>query len=38
MNRWDDPDWRPLRDDLVAALEDAQPPVRAERLVLEAPV
>ena len=38
VNRWDDPDWRPLRDDLVAALEDAQPPVRAERLVLEAPV
>ena len=29
---------RPLRDDLVADLWDSQPEVRAEQLVLEAPV
>ena len=38
VNRWDDASWRPLRDDLVADLWDAQPEARAERLVLEAPV
>ena len=38
INRWDDPDMRPLRDDLVADLWDSQPEARAERLVLEAPV
>ncbi|HEX7442410.1 MAG TPA: sulfatase-like hydrolase/transferase, partial [Acidimicrobiales bacterium] len=38
VNRWDDPSVRALRDDLVADLWDAQPEVRGERLVLEAPV
>ena len=38
VNRWEDADLRPLRDDLVADLWDSQPPARAERLVLEAPV
>jgi arylsulfatase A-like enzyme len=38
VNRWDDPDYRALRDDLVADLADSQPEVRADRLFLEAPV
>jgi arylsulfatase A-like enzyme len=37
-NRWDDPDVRSLRDDLVADLWDHQPPTRTPRLELEAPV
>ena len=38
VNLWDDPDRRALRDDLVADLEDHQPPVRSPHLLLEAPV
>ncbi len=38
VNRWDDPAVRSLRTDLVADLWDAQPPARADRLALEAPV
>jgi arylsulfatase A-like enzyme len=37
-NRWDDPQMRPLRDDLVADLWDSQPEMRVDQLVLEAPV
>ncbi|HZU80641.1 MAG TPA: sulfatase-like hydrolase/transferase [Acidimicrobiales bacterium] len=37
-NRWDDPAYRARRDELVAALWDAQPPARASRLRVEAPV
>ena len=38
VNLWADPERRALRDDLVADLEDHQPPVRSPRLLLEAPV
>ena len=39
VNRWDDPAWRSLRDDLVADLWDSQPgPARSPRLLLQAPV
>jgi hypothetical protein len=38
VNRWDDPAVRSLRDDLLADLWDHQPPERAPRLDLEAPV
>ncbi|MCK4176792.1 sulfatase family protein [Aciditerrimonas ferrireducens] len=38
VNRFDDPACRTLRDDLLADLWDAQPPARATRLELEAPV
>jgi arylsulfatase A-like enzyme len=38
VNRWDDPSVRALRDDLLAALWDAQPPERDPRLQLQAPV
>jgi arylsulfatase A-like enzyme len=37
-NRWDDPDLRSTRDDLVADLWDNQPPTHEPRLQLEAPV
>jgi arylsulfatase A-like enzyme len=37
-NRWDDPAWRSLRDDLLAVLHDHRPPVHEPRLALEAPV
>ena len=37
-NRWDDREVRSLRDDLVAALWERQPPVHEPRLVVEAPV
>ncbi|MGB6057722.1 MAG: sulfatase-like hydrolase/transferase [Microthrixaceae bacterium] len=37
-NRFDDPSLRGLRDDLLSALLDAQPPVREPRLHVEAPV
>ena len=38
VNRWDDPDMRSLRDDLVADLWDSQPEAHVGRLFLEAPV
>ena len=38
VNRWADPDYRAIRDDLVDDLWAAQPPRRAHRLALEAPV
>jgi arylsulfatase A-like enzyme len=38
VNRWDDPAFRPVRDDLVADLWDHQPAPRRPRLALEAPV
>ncbi len=37
-NRWDDAGVRALRDDLLADLWDSQPPARAERIEVEAPV
>jgi len=37
-NRWDDPSHRPLRDDLLADLWDAQPVPHNPRLQLQAPV
>ncbi len=37
VNRWDDPAWRAVRDDLVAELRAAAPPARP-RAELEAPV
>ncbi len=37
-NRWDDPSLRAIRDDLVDDLWASQPPTRAERLAVEAPV
>lgn len=37
-NRFDDPALRALRDDLLAQLWDSQPPERAERLTVQAPV
>jgi arylsulfatase A-like enzyme len=37
-NRWDDPAFRSVRDDLVADLRDHQAPTREPRLALEAPV
>ena len=37
VNLWDDPARQALRDDLVADLEDHQPPVRSPQLLLEAP-
>jgi len=37
-NRWDDPAVRSHRDDLLADLWDSQPPARAERIEVEAPV
>ncbi|MHB8438045.1 MAG: sulfatase family protein [Acidimicrobiales bacterium] len=37
-NLWDDPAYRPRRDELVADLYDNLPPARAERLAVEAPV
>jgi arylsulfatase A-like enzyme len=38
FNRWHDPAVAALRSDLLALLTDSQPPARAERLELEAPV
>jgi hypothetical protein len=38
VNRWDDPSVRALRDDLLAALWDSQPPEHDPRLQLQAPV
>ncbi|MCU1394193.1 MAG: arylsulfatase family protein [Ilumatobacteraceae bacterium] len=38
VNRWDDPAAAAMRSDLVADLWDSQPPVRAPRLTLVAPV
>jgi len=38
VNRWDDPSCRARRDDLVAALWDAQPEPHPTRLQLQAPV
>jgi arylsulfatase A-like enzyme len=38
VNRWDDPSWRSLRDDLLADLWASQPPDHEPRLLLEAPV
>lgn len=38
VNLWDDPSRRALRDDLVSDLLASQPPVRAPRLPLDAPV
>ena len=39
VNRWSDPAWRSLRDDLVAELWHSQPgPAHAPRLLLQAPV
>ncbi len=37
-NRWDDPEFRAVRDDLVGDLWDHQPAPRRTRLALEAPV
>ena len=37
-NRWDDPAQRSWRDDLVADLWDAQPPIHDPKLQLQAPV
>ena len=37
-NLWDDPAYRPTRDDLVADLTDHRPPVRSPRLPVVAPV
>ena len=37
-NLWSDPERKAVRDDLVAELWDSQPPLRAPRLQLEAPV
>ena len=38
VNRFDDPSVRALRDDLLSALRDAQPPTHDPRLELQAPV
>jgi len=38
VNRWHDPAVRSLRDDLLVALWDAQPPERHPRIELQAPV
>jgi arylsulfatase A-like enzyme len=38
VNRWDDPDYRAVRDDLVSDLWDSQPAARTPRPQLEAPV
>jgi arylsulfatase A-like enzyme len=38
VNRWDDPSWRSLRDDLLADLHDSAPPTRRPRLDMVAPV
>ena len=39
VNRWDDPAFRSVRDDLVADLWDSQPsPARSPKLLLQAPV
>jgi arylsulfatase A-like enzyme len=38
VNRWDDPSVRALRDDLLAALWDSQPPQHDPRLQPQAPV
>jgi arylsulfatase A-like enzyme len=38
INRWDDPAYRPLRDDLLADLADNLPPRPATTLRVEAPV
>jgi arylsulfatase A-like enzyme len=37
-NLWDDPSHRAIRDELVADRRDHEPPLRATRLLLEAPV
>jgi arylsulfatase A-like enzyme len=37
-NRWDDPAYRAIRDDLLADLLDHEPPARQPKLLLEAPV
>jgi hypothetical protein len=38
VNRWDDPEVRSIRDDLVAQLRASLPPERTPALELEAPV
>ncbi len=38
VNRWDDPSWAALRDDLVADLVEHRPEERRPRLEVEAPV
>jgi len=38
QNRWDDPAWRSLRDDITDELRSHQPPRHDPRLLLEAPV
>ena len=38
VNRWDDPELRGVRDDLLADLRASRPPAREPRLDLQAPV
>jgi hypothetical protein len=38
VNLWGDPARRAVRDDVLAASGDHQPPVRAEQVRLQAPV
>jgi len=38
VNRWDDPEVRSIRDDLVSDLWDRRPPTREPRLEVQAPV